>query len=465
MTNSKLINALWLPTTILALYLAAISFRPLLPIDETRYMTVAWEMFLQQGWLSPLTLNFEPYHHKPPLLFWLINLSWSIFGISRWAGLIPIAILSYICILLTGKLGSLIFPEIEKDKKRLHLIMAGSLPFLIYGTLVMFDVTLTVFVLLSLINLVKYSRTLQLRYAMYMGIFLGLGVLTKGPVAYLYVMYPALLAPLWMKAAFPNPAKWGAGCLLALITSTLPVLFWLIPILQQSDNDFAFWLLWNQTAGRVTGNFDDAHIRPFSFYLPLLPLMFMPWLLLPSLWKQIGRFKLEFIHGNEGGRFLYCWSVPVFISFCLISGKQPHYLVPLLPSFALILFMCLKETPIKKIAVTASISILMVIGGQAIASQSILKKYNLEPIAEYVEQHPEHEWAFVRNYHGEIGFLAGLLQPIDNLDDKSQLPEWLLEHPSGFAVVKFETPAELSNYRILFEQSYRGKKIGIVASK
>ncbi len=85
-------SELWAFAAIVILYLAAVLFRPLLPIDETRYMTVAWEMRLHEGWLSPLTLNFEPYHHKPPLLFWLINVFWSFFGVSRWAGLIPIVI-------------------------------------------------------------------------------------------------------------------------------------------------------------------------------------------------------------------------------------------------------------------------------------------------------------------------------------------------------------------------------------
>jgi len=135
---STIAKNLWLPFVILALFLTAIAFRPLLPIDETRYMTVAWEMFLRQGWLQPLTVNFEPYHHKPPLLFWLINLSWSVFGISRWAGLIPIVLFSMACVYLTGFLSKRLFPEIQ-DRQRVRLIMAGGVPFVIYGTLVLFD--------------------------------------------------------------------------------------------------------------------------------------------------------------------------------------------------------------------------------------------------------------------------------------------------------------------------------------
>ena len=52
---------------------AAISTRPPLPVDETRYLAVAWEMWQGGNYLVP-HLNFEPYSHKPPLLFWLINI-------------------------------------------------------------------------------------------------------------------------------------------------------------------------------------------------------------------------------------------------------------------------------------------------------------------------------------------------------------------------------------------------------
>ena len=68
-----------------AFFTVSIAVRPLLPVDETRYLSVSWEMFLRQNFLVP-TLNFEPYFQKPPLLFWLIDLAWSVFGVSRDSG-------------------------------------------------------------------------------------------------------------------------------------------------------------------------------------------------------------------------------------------------------------------------------------------------------------------------------------------------------------------------------------------
>lgn len=56
--------------------------RPILPIDETRYIAVAWEMWVRGDYLVP-DLNNIAYSHKPPLLFWLMQLSWFLFGGQR----------------------------------------------------------------------------------------------------------------------------------------------------------------------------------------------------------------------------------------------------------------------------------------------------------------------------------------------------------------------------------------------
>jgi len=78
--------ALFAFTTCAALLVTSLLCRPLFPVDETRYLTVAWEMFSNHNWILP-TLNGIPYHHKPPVLFWLINLMWGIFGVSQSAAM------------------------------------------------------------------------------------------------------------------------------------------------------------------------------------------------------------------------------------------------------------------------------------------------------------------------------------------------------------------------------------------
>ena len=61
---------------------AMVAMRPLLPIDETRYLSVAWEMWMS-GDPVHLTKNFDSYTHKTPLLFVMINLVWLVTGVSE----------------------------------------------------------------------------------------------------------------------------------------------------------------------------------------------------------------------------------------------------------------------------------------------------------------------------------------------------------------------------------------------
>lgn len=288
MTNkvNSLDLLLWFSVVLLlCLYISAILFRPLLP-DETRYMTAAWEMHLRGDWLAPLTINFRPYHHKPPLLFWLINLIWSILGTSRWAGTIPVFLSSTAFILLTRKFAVMLFPNNDRINKIVPVFITGSIPFLIYSLLIMFDITLTVFVLLALLCLVSFAKNGKIKHILWMAVVLGLGVLTKGPVAWLYVIFPILTGRLWAPVEI-KPSKWYLGCISALILSTIPVLIWLIPVLSQSSDKFAYWLIWEQTFGRISGSFKSSHARPVWFYLPLIPLFFMPWLFSPHSGKGL----------------------------------------------------------------------------------------------------------------------------------------------------------------------------------
>jgi 4-amino-4-deoxy-L-arabinose transferase-like glycosyltransferase len=134
----------------------AIAVRPLLPIDETRYIAVAWESFVREDWFAPLTLNFEPYYHKPSLLFWLINACWAIFGVSRWAATIPAIAASVAVVCLTTVLCHRLLPA---ARKHIVYVIVGSLPLTIYGSAIMFDTILTAWILGAVVFMHEYART------------------------------------------------------------------------------------------------------------------------------------------------------------------------------------------------------------------------------------------------------------------------------------------------------------------
>ena len=68
---------------LLALTAVALLTRPLTPIDETRYVSAAWEMWLRGDFLVPFK-NGAPYSDKPPFMFWMFQAGWALFGVNDW---------------------------------------------------------------------------------------------------------------------------------------------------------------------------------------------------------------------------------------------------------------------------------------------------------------------------------------------------------------------------------------------
>lgn len=434
------------------LFITSALLRPALPIDETRYLTVAWEMFLQKKY-AVLSLNFQPYHHKPPMLFWIINASWEIFGVSRLTALIPIFFSSALVIFFTQRVSKLLTPEKPSISQTVPWVLIGSFPFLIYSTLIMFDLMLTAFILAALTLFLEYSKTPKIYKPICAGIFIGLGFLVKGPVIYLYTLWPLVLYRFWREEGAISPCQFYKSLFLAFLISLVPVLTWLLPVLSQTSDDFAVWLIWNQTAGRVIGNFNSAHVRPAFFYVMILPLLFLPWCFLRSFWKNIRELP-----ANKSYKFLMSAIIPTFLSFCLIAGKQPHYLLPLVPFFVVVITLMLDEKKQVTFLSLGMISIFLI--SNIVASLTVFHNYDLLPVSQYYNSDRHADWAFVRKYQGEIGFLARVDKPIESIE-RNQLEDWFKQHPEGKAIVRYNLKDDMSGYVELFSQPYKGKYIGI----
>ncbi|MCD8494194.1 MAG: glycosyltransferase family 39 protein [Alphaproteobacteria bacterium] len=418
-------------------------------------MTAAWEMYLQKQYFV-LSINFTPYHHKPPMLFWLINLAWEVFGVSRWAALVPVFVGTSALMLLTQKLCEMLFPEKEAVIKITPWLLLGSVPFLIYGTLVMFDTLVAALSLAFLYTMLRYAQKPSLSVLAIAGLLLGAGVLTKGPVMYLYTLWPTVLYFWWRPENALQSGKFYKALGLSLLISLIPILAWLIPVLTSTSDNFAFWLVWNQTAGRITGNFSSAHVHPFYFYLPLLPVLFLPWIFFPGFWRNIKTASLQ----NPAFRFLLSATLPVFLSFSLIAGKQPHYLLPLLPFIVIFIATLVSEAHPRILKAVSLVMVFLLILGQGIASQIVFPRYDLMPYAAFYQEHKDADWAFAPNYQGEMGFMARAEHPFDNIQ-KKHLSRWFVEHPGGYALVRYDTPDEIKAFKEIYSAPYKGKWIGI----
>jgi len=207
-------------------------------------------------------------------------------------------------------------------------LLAGCLGFAVFSTAIMFDLLLSLTVLGALHALLDLDASRWKRGSVFLGVTIGFGILAKGPVMLLHIVPVALLAPLWSDTARTHKARWYVALLAGLLIGVAILVCWLLPAARYAGPDY-----WQPLVGKVTGRIAHsfAHQRPWWWYLPLVPLLLLPWLLTlrapkaawASLWR--GRF----------GRFLWCWWIVPFVAFCAISGKQIHYLLPLLPAWAL----------------------------------------------------------------------------------------------------------------------------------
>ena len=328
----------WRWTTVLAIAIfllssvAMILMRPLLPIDETRYLTVAWEMWNDGSWSVP-HLNGEVYSHKPPMLFWIINLVWRVTGVSEFAGRMVGPAFGALSVALTAGLARALWPGDPARAGRSALIAATTTIFLLYGSATMFDTMLAAATLAGLMAAWSLSKAPRPAAAAALGAALAFGVLAKGPVILVHVMPAALLMPLWAgRAERPPAARYYAMIGLAFGVALVLVSLWLVPALVFGDAGYRQDILWGQTAGRMVNSF--AHGRPFWFFLALAPLLLWPW-----GWSRagLGALSPRTQWGDAQGRFLLLAVGSAFLVFSAISGKQIHYLIPQLPLVALIL--------------------------------------------------------------------------------------------------------------------------------
>src|ERR1700741_2813290 len=121
-----------------ALAVASIWLRPLWPVDETRYASVAWEMWLRGDFLVPY-INGEPYSHKTTLLFWLIPPGSAICSTNDWWPRLVAPLCALAAVPLTLRLGSMLWPEDKVARTNAVWVLAGTLLFVGFVTLLMFD--------------------------------------------------------------------------------------------------------------------------------------------------------------------------------------------------------------------------------------------------------------------------------------------------------------------------------------
>lgn len=459
----------------LALLVAMLATRPLLPVDETRYASVAWEMWRSGDFLVP-HLNGRAYSDKPPLLFWLVNAGWSVLGpVEYWARLVgPLAAAASLA--LTAVLARRLWPEQESPGLAAAVVLAGTLAWSVYGTLLLFDALLTACVLVALIGLIEARRGRARGFALF-ALGVGFGVLAKGPVIFIHVLPAAMTARWWDTAASARARRWPLALGAAVLGGVLIALAWAIPAAVAGGEAYGRAIFVGQTSGRLVRSF--AHRRPFWWYVPQLLWMTLPWLAWPTFWRRVRASRLARRMGerraSDGGlRFCAVWAVGAFVAFTLVSGKQVHYLLPELPAFALVVarVVLAARSPsasapadagshlATRMAVIATGTLLVVTAAHLVAAPTLEARYDPRDVATHLAAAESNgaPIAHEGRYAGEFTFLGRLERPIAEVPADS-IADWLGRHPRGLAVTYASAPLSTGAPGVELVRRYRGRYI------
>ncbi len=494
--ETSLAGALALPAALwLAIVVAGLALRPLLPIDETRYLSVAWGMFSGGHVLVP-HLNGAPYSDKPPILFWSIDAMWAVFGVGQWAGRLVAPLYGLGCLVMMARIARRLWPDDPAAIRFAPLAFASTGAFAAYASLAMFDMPLTFFVLVA-VEAILAARGGGWWPWVACGVAMGLGVLTKGPVACLHILSIALLAPLWKSGGAPRGwGRWYLRTGLALGCAAAVGLAWAIPAALAGGDAYGHALFWGQTADRMVKSF--AHRRPVWWYLPLIPALTFPWIVFPRAWRASfhAGWKADF-----GLRLCAVWAVVPFVLFSLVSGKQAHYLLPEIPAVALmaarlassaratargrdvwlpaalgllagiavaaiasgwialpgkaaswgtklspgvgaalvagalVLVVAGTAWPRRQVAALAAFTALLSVLASAQVALTLAPSLDLSPAAAYIARAAAagRPLAHSPGYEGEFGFLARLTQPFALVGGRAAA-DWARTHPQGLLV-------------------------------
>lgn len=305
-------------------------YRSLWEPDEARYTYIAREMHDSGDWLIPHR-NGVTYAHKPPLMFWLINVSTLLTGgeFNGVSGRLPTLLGVVLSLWAVSRLTVMWYDR--RTAWYAILILSTSYLFWHKAGTGQIDVLLLGLQLSALYLLFK-NETLPSNWRLACAFsFMGLAILAKGPVglivpAGIYVSANLLAGnkdrlarPFWL---------WGVPLSLAW-PGTWLFLAWL----SGGPADYFTELLFDQNVGRFVGEF-GGHSQPFYYYLKYLAIDFLPWIILiPAAIRIVKNNK----HLVRQSRLILGWVLFVVIFFSLAGSKRNLYILSVYPALSMLL--------------------------------------------------------------------------------------------------------------------------------
>jgi 4-amino-4-deoxy-L-arabinose transferase-like glycosyltransferase len=285
--------------------------------DEINFAESAREMIASGNYFS-VQINFNRFTEKPPLFFWMQVLSMKLFGVNEFSARFPNAICGIITLVVLFRIGKQIFNEYFA--RIWVMVYLGTFVTFLYFKSGIIDPWFNLFIFLAIYHFYSLTTMLQvnrMKHLVLTGVFLGLAVLTKGPVAILIALLTYVVVVVLNRFRFFINGKE----FIAIFVTTLLVCFaWFGVDLIQNGPSFLIEFLQRQIA--IFSTNDADHGEPFFYHWWVLLLGCFP----ASIFFMKGMFiQME---RNEQKMFKQWMGILFWVTlllFSIVKTKIVHY--------------------------------------------------------------------------------------------------------------------------------------------
>lgn len=324
----------WVAALAVMLAFTLLGSRGIWEPDEGRYTNVAVNMVESGDWLNPRRNDDIGHWTKPPLTYWAVASSLSVFGLNPWAARLPVALSYLLCAWLTWRIARRLAPGTEAGAAAIYTMMLlpfSASQFVTTDYLLAACETTAVWVFIE----ARWGARRTSLWLALMWAALALAFLTKGPPGLLPL--PAMLLFDWMMPQ-GRSILWWPGIVLFLALS-LP---WYIVVIIDNPGLLGHFV-GDEVVRRVATDGFRRHgewYGWFTVYVPTLLLGSAPWT--PTLLRCVGVLPGAIRQWRGLGCvdaatvLLATWVLLSLLIFCLSLSRLPLYILPLFVPLAIL---------------------------------------------------------------------------------------------------------------------------------
>lgn len=329
-------------------------------VDETEplFAEAARQMTVTGDWITPY-FNGQTRFDKPPLVYWLMAISYKLIGVNEWAvrfpsalGAIALTVMGFYTLRRFG-ISRPAASDSRANRQRWLAAWIGSALIAVNPQTIVWARTGVSDMLLSgcmgtalLCFFLGYARgegepqATRQAWGWYLAFYVlvALAILAKGPVGIVlpgltigaFLLYLGKVREVWREM---RPILGGV----IILAIALP---WYVLVTLRNGEDYIDTFFGYHNFQRFT-DVVNHHSAPWYFYFLVVLIGFAPWsIYLPvaiarlRVWRREGWRNAP--RSTQLGLFALFWFVMVFGFFTIAVTKLPSYVIPLLPAAAIL---------------------------------------------------------------------------------------------------------------------------------